>query len=458
MGKTISSYIHIIPIFCVLFGQTATAATANLYGGETNYRRRPVAVSISPATTTLTASQTQTFQATVSGSRNTAVTWSLSAPVGTISSSGVYTAPSTISATTTVTVQATSVAYPSKFAQATVTLTPPPAVSITVNPGSVTLAASQTQQFTATVSGSSNTGVTWSLSAAVGSISTSGLYSAPATVSASQTVTVTATAAADPTKTARAVITLNATPVSITLSPASVTLAASQTQQFTASVSGSSNTAVNWSLSAAVGSISTSGLYSAPATVTAPQTVTATATSAADPTKTAMAIITLNPPLVSITIGPGPVTLNDSQSQQFTATVTGSSNTGVTWSLGTPVGTISSTGLYAAPANIGATQTITITATSAADVTKMASVTITLAPEIGLNWAASLSSGIAGYNVYRSTTTGGPYARINPALVAVTNFNDPAVQKGTYYYYVATSVTASGQESPYSTEVQVLEP
>jgi hypothetical protein len=49
----------------------------------------------------------------------------------------------------------------------------------------------------------------------------------------------------------------------VTISPSSVTLYASQTQQFQASVSGISSQSVTWSASA--GSITSGGLYTAPA-------------------------------------------------------------------------------------------------------------------------------------------------------------------------------------------------
>ncbi len=69
----------------------------------------------------------------------------------------------------------------------------------------------------------------------------------------------------------------------------------SQTQQFNARVTTSTNQAVTWSLSPSVGSISGTGLYTAPSSIASQQTVTVTATSVADKTKTATATITLNP-------------------------------------------------------------------------------------------------------------------------------------------------------------------
>src|SRR5262249_53390284 len=80
-----------------------------------------ISVAISPTSATLTSGTTQQFTATVSGTSNTAVTWSAS--LGTISSNGLFTAP-TVTTTTSVTVTATSVADPMKKASATVTVNP----------------------------------------------------------------------------------------------------------------------------------------------------------------------------------------------------------------------------------------------------------------------------------------------------------------------------------------------
>src|SRR5213079_342410 len=98
--------------------------------------------------------------ATVQNTSNTAVTWQVNgvtggnATVGTISSSGLYTAPASPA---TVTVTAVSQADTTKSASAQVTITPPTAVSVTIAPTSATVAARGTQQFTATVQNTSNT-------------------------------------------------------------------------------------------------------------------------------------------------------------------------------------------------------------------------------------------------------------------------------------------------------------
>jgi len=281
-----------------------------------------VSVSVSPPSVSLQGGQSQPFTATVNGTSNKAVNWSLTPPVGILSSSGVYSAPATVTAQQTVTVKATSVADPTKFATATVTLVP---VAVSVSPLSISLKGGQSQPFTATVSGSSNTGVSWSMNPQVGTLSTAGVYSAPGSVTTQQIVTVTATSAADPSKFASATVTL-VPGVSISISPTSATLNPGQSRPFTATVSGSSNKAVSWSLSPQAGTLSSSGLYTAPSTVTSQQIVTITATSAADPSQAGAATVTLVPVSVStfsITASaPTPNPLNRGQSATSTVTVT----------------------------------------------------------------------------------------------------------------------------------------
>jgi len=81
----------------------------------------------------------------------------------------------------------------------------------------------------------------------------------------------------------------------ITISPTSASLTATQTQQFTATVTNQSSTALNWSINPQVGTISNTGLYTAPATVPGTETVTITATSQANSALSAWATVTLSP-------------------------------------------------------------------------------------------------------------------------------------------------------------------
>ena len=76
---------------------------------------------------------------------------------------------------------------------------------------------------------------------------------------------------------------------------------------------------------------------------------------------------------------------------------------------------------------------------------------------VSLHWTASPST-VTGYNVYRGSTSGGPYARVNPVLNAGTSYVDSGVQSGATYYYVSTAVNSGGTESKYSGETQVVIP
>ena len=75
------------------------------------------------------------------------------------------------------------------------------------------------------------------------------------------------------------------------------------------------------------------------------------------------------------------------------------------------------------------------------------------AHDVTLNWNASISSGVAGYNVYRGSVSGGPYAKMNSSAVTVTSYNDNAVQPGQTYFYVVTSISLNNVESSFSNEV-----
>jgi fibronectin type 3 domain-containing protein len=75
---------------------------------------------------------------------------------------------------------------------------------------------------------------------------------------------------------------------------------------------------------------------------------------------------------------------------------------------------------------------------------------------VNLTWSASASA--VGYNIYRSTVAGGPYTMINGSLDGTTAYTDNTVVSGETYYYVATAVDASSNESAYSNQAQAVIP
>lgn len=109
-----------------------------------------------------------------------------------------------------------------------------------------------------------------------------------------------------------------------------------------------------------------------------------------------------------------------------------------------------------APAGVGATTgIITLTDTgSNPTITIALSGTGISGHKATLWWSASSSSNVFGYYVYRGTTTGGPYFRLNgSAPNQGTSSVDASVQSGQTYYYVVTAVDVFGFESSFSNEV-----
>ncbi|MCU1306225.1 MAG: Ig domain protein group 2 domain protein, partial [Acidobacteriaceae bacterium] len=271
----------------------------------------PISVSVSPSSAALQTGKSGQFSASVSGSTNTAVTWLVNgtqggnSTVGTISSTGLYTAPAAVPSGSSVTITAKSVADASKSANATVIISAAPAaVSVSISPTSASLQSGLSKQFAATVTGTTNTATTWKVAgvtggnSTVGTISTTGLYTAPSTVPSGGIETVTVTSTYDPTASANAAVTITASPVSVSISPTNATLQPSQSKQFTAAVVGSTNTAVNWLVAGiqggnlTVGTVSTTGLYVAPSRAPA-NPVNVTAQSVAYSSASASATVTI---------------------------------------------------------------------------------------------------------------------------------------------------------------------
>ncbi|MGB2664250.1 MAG: hypothetical protein WAK48_09620 [Candidatus Acidiferrum sp.] len=279
-------------------------------GGSSSSPPPQVSVSVSPIAATVAAGGTQQFGASVTGTSNTAVTWSVAGGVlnGAISATGLYTAPSVVPNPAQVTVTATSHADPSASGTAAVAIT---GIGVQVLPPTVTLQTLGMQTFSANVTGTTNTAVTWSVvgGSGNGSITQSGSYTAPATVPNPAQVTVMATSQADTTKSGTAIVTVIAATPSITVSPNPAATSVFTTVQFAAFPSNLSNNAVTWQVNGVTGGsqqtgyISSAGLFVAPAGVptsfsgsgeNTPTTVTVTAVSQSNPAVSGSAAVTIN--------------------------------------------------------------------------------------------------------------------------------------------------------------------
>lgn len=72
---------------------------------------------------------------------------------------------------------------------------------------------------------------------------------------------------------------------------------------------------------------------------------------------------------------------------------------------------------------------------------------------VTLAWNAS-SDSVSGYHVYRGSTSGGPYQRVNSHAISVLTYRDVEIEPGRYFY-VVTGTSSDGTESDYSNEVTV---
>ena len=129
------------------------------------------------------------------------------------------------------------------------------------------------------------------------------------TDTAQATVSSTAAATAAPAAANNGTCPVAATPVMVSVSPATVTLQAAASQLFSATLTNTANTAVSWEVNgivggnAAVGTITASGMYTAPSMVTSAVTASITAVSAADASRNGSAQVTVNPAASAATGG-----------------------------------------------------------------------------------------------------------------------------------------------------------
>jgi uncharacterized protein (DUF1800 family) len=270
-----------------------------------------VTVRIDPVNLTLAVGSTRQFSVLVGGTTNTAVTWSINGvnggntTVGTISSTGFYSAPAVPPPGYAVTVKATSVADPTAFAAGTITVRNQTPSVTSVTPSPLPLGP-----FNITVNGSRFvSGVQVLLNN--GPLSTNFVSSTQltATGNATQTGSFSLTVANPGPGAVSSPFTVNVvSTVVVVVTPGSVGLAPAATQQFQAAVTGTPNTAVTWKVNGttggdpAVGLITQSGLYTAPAAVPTANVVTVSAVSQADNITQGTASVTIQDPL-AITYG-----------------------------------------------------------------------------------------------------------------------------------------------------------
>ena len=399
--------------------QNVTVGTANVTGisFSASPTAAPPSITTQPSNQTVTAGQTATFTVTATGTAPLSYQWQKNGANIAGATSSSYTTPATTASDSgsMFRVVVTNSAGSATSNAATLTVNPAPAPAIQVNPTSITfgnvVAGSNVSQ-ALIISNTGTATLTITQITVNGATFTTSGYTLPVSVSAGQQTTITVSFL----PTAVGAVSGNLSIVSnAPTSPTSVGLSGSGiAATFTL---GMNPTSLDF------GNVTTG-------TSSPTQNVTITNTGNSNVT---ISQITVSGAGYSMTGGSTPVTLTPSQNLvlgvQFSPTATG------------PVSGAISIVSNAA----GSPGTVTLSGTGVAPHT------------VAVSWTASTST-VAGYNVYRSTTSGSGYVKLNSSLVTGLTYTDSNVLSGTTYYYVATAVDSSGNESTYSNQATAVIP
>jgi hypothetical protein len=360
------------------------------------------------------------------------------------------------------------------------------APSITTQPASRTVTAGQTATFSVAATGTAPLTYRWLRSGTVISGATSSTYTTAATKTsdnAAQFAVVISNSAGTITSSV-AVLTVHTAP-SITTQPASRTVTAGQTATFSVAATGTAPLTYQWQWrrSGTVISGATSSTYTTAATKTSDNAAqfTVTVSNSAGTITSSVAVLTVHAPTLllnatSTTLAFGDVNVSSSTSKSVTLTNAGDSSITILNVVVAGAGFRAGGGVLGLVLSAGQTASLSATFAPAAKGNATGSVTVTsdasnspmtiklsgtgaepVAHSVSLTWSGSTSV-VIGYNVYSSTISGGPYARLNTFAIATTNYTDASVEAGRTYYFVVTSISPDNVESAYSRQVSVIVP
>jgi hypothetical protein len=471
--------------FTAVVSNSAGSVTSNIATLTVNATAVAPSITTQPTNQTVTAGQTATFSVTASGTAPLSYQWQKNGTVITGAISSSYTTPATTNAdngSQFTVVVSNSVGNVTSNA-AILTVNPAPvAPSITTQPASQTITAGQTATFSVTASGTAPLSYQWQKNGtAIGGASSSS-YTTPAETTAdngAQFTVVVSNSTGTVTSNA-AILTVSPAPVapSITSQPASQTVTTGQTATFSVVATGTAPLGYQWRKNGAAISSATSASYTTPATTASDngaQFTVAISNTAGSMTSNAAAL-TVN--AATYLLGANPTSLsfgnvNTGASSTLAVTLTNSGNSNVTISnvsifgagfnaSGVSAGAILTSGQTAtlnvtfAPAATGSVtgsvSVVSNASNSPASITFSGAGVQPISHSATLTWNASTST-VIGYNVYRGTSSVGPYTKINSSVDATTTFTDTTVQAGQTYYWVVTAVNSSNVESTYSNEV-----
>jgi hypothetical protein len=393
-------------------------SVCNMTIGSSSTAAPPI-ISTQPASKTVAVGQTATFTVVAAGAAPLSYQWQKNGANIAGAASASYTTPVTTTADSGSTYRAvvTNMAGTVTSAAATLTVSAAPVAGIQVSSSSISfgndvvgtnstqaLIIANTGTATLTISQLTETGAAFKVSG----------FSLPLNVNVGQQTTI--TVAFQPT----AVGAVSGNISIVSNAPASPT---------SVGLTGTGITATQ-TLSISPTSLSFGNVTTSTSSATQNASITNTGNSSVT-----ISQITLSGSGYSMTGGSAPVALSPSQkltlTMRFSPTVAGSVNGGIS--------IVSNA--------TGSPGTVTLSGTGVVPVQH----------SVALTWNASTSS-VSGYNVYRSTVSGGPYTKINSSMLGALNYSDSTVQSGTTYYYVTTSIDSINNESVHSNEVSATVP
>jgi hypothetical protein len=441
-------------------------------------------ITTQPANRTVTAGQTATFSVTATGTAPLTYQWMKNNAVISGANSASYTTPATTASDNNAqfAVTVTNSVSSATSNAATLTVNVPPTIS--TQPASQTVSLGQTAKFSVTATGSGTLTYQWAKNGGGISGATSASYTTPPTVASDNgsSFTVTVTCATGSATSNAAMLTVNGPP-SITTQPASKTVIAGQTATFSVAAAGTAPLTYQWNMNGNAINGATSSSYTTPATTTgnSNEQFTVTVTNPAGSITSNSATLTVNAAASILNVNKTSLnfsSVNLGSSSNLPVVFTNGGNSNVTISNVTVSGAgYSATGIQSGQiVTPGQSATLTVTFAPAGTGLITGSVTVTsnatnstppvalsgtgvqaASHSVTLNWTASAST-VSGYNVYRSTVSGGPYTKLNSTLDVATTYVDTSVQAGLTYFYVVTSVDSSSVESVNSTEVSATIP
>jgi hypothetical protein len=479
---------------------TVTSAAATL---TVNAAAVAPTITAQPANQTVTAGQTASFTVIAGGTAPLNYQWQKNGANIAGATSASYTTPVTATtdsgSTFDVVVMNTAGTVTSKAATLTVNAAAV-APTITAQPANQTVTVGQTASFTVIAGGTAPLSYQWQKNGANIAGATASSYTTPATATtdSGSTFRVIVTNTAGTVTSSAATLTVNAS--AIQLSPTSINfgnevVGATTSQALIITNTGTATltiTQINESGSA----FSVSG-FSLPLNVSAGQKTTITvafAPASVAPASGSISIVSnapTSPTSISLsgsgiaathTLGISPTSLSfgnitaGTSSAAQTVSLTNTGNSSVMISQITLSGAGFSMTGGSTPVTLSPSQTVALSIafapTAAGSINGSISIvsnaagspaTVTLSGtgvvqhSVSLTWAASTST-VAGYNVYRTTTSGTGYIKINASPVGILSYTDSTVQNATTYYYVTTAVDTGGNESVNSNEVSAVIP